>query len=188
MLPAISADLPAYLTPTSRKESGQLTTADADSTPAARVELSADRALQANSSQPGKGLYGPDGRFVETANRRAESEPRQREREEADQVSPRAQDSDVVDTRKLTLAEFDAVVPPAAKEELKALADRVGQQGTTATLTARDYKQVADLMDRLGRYDKANEALEKARELEEGVAESESESETESESNSETDQ
>ena len=175
MLPAISADLPAYLNPPSRKASGQPTTNDAGAAPAARVELSADRTLQANSNQPGVGIYGPDGRFVETAGRREQSPSQSDQRQENEEASPaplKAEDADPSDTRKLTLAGIDAVVPPAAREELKALADRVNSPGPGKTLTARDYKLVADLMDRLGRYDEANRALDKARELEGGETES----------------
>lgn len=172
MLPAITADLPAYLNPATRKAAGQTTTADTEANPATRVELSTEQTLQANSNQPGTGIYGPDGRFVETASRRDQSEQSPRENDKAAPSSLKTAENSS-NRRKLKLSEFAAVVPPAAREELKALADRVGRQSTGPTLTARDYKLVADLMDRVGRYDEAKVALDKARELEEGEPEPE---------------
>lgn len=70
-------------------------------------------------------------------------------------------------TRNLDLADFDAVVPPAAREELIALADRVNKKATNHPLTSKDYKLITDLMTRIGRFREAHDALDKARELEE---------------------
>jgi len=80
----------------------------------------------------------------------------------------KADNKDRARTRDLSLKEFNAVVPPAAREELVALAAQVNQRTTSRTLTSKDYKQISDLMARVGRFSEANEAFEKATELENG--------------------
>ncbi len=176
MLPAISADLPAYVAPPPRGESGGRPAAEPGFGPSARVSLSADRAIEAQSQRPGEGLYGPDGRFVETSHRRDIAKER---RDEPDRRPDRRGDhtaeerstgeSDDTSRRELSLAEVDAAIPPAEQEELRELADRASRDGENG-LTARDYKRLARLMERVGRYPDALRALERARELEEALA------------------
>ncbi len=220
MLPAISADLPAYVAPPPRGEPGGRPAAEPGFGPSARVSLSADRAIEAQSQRPGEGIYGPDGRFVETAHRRdiakeRREEPDRRPERQADKSaadrstresdeSPRTQESDRVPSaestddarrtrpthseasrdhsssdsdeqagetsrRDLSLAEVDAAIPPAEREELRELADRASRDGDKG-LTARDYKRLARLMERVGRYPDALRAMDRARELEEALA------------------
>ncbi len=235
MLPAIIADLPAYLTPPSPREAGTSSTHNAGFGPSARVSLTREQALALSSNEPGQGLYGPNGRFVEAAAKREpdastkgarEADTRAEEqaadshktapvaqaadakrnqaaaaptsaphstgestqvdvptdaaantgnasaRSGADPQAPEppapSSDSDAARqaTRDLSLAEFDAAIPPAAREELRALADRVTRRTNGADLTADDYRQLSRLYDVLGRYDKATDALTKAQELE----------------------
>lgn len=156
MLPSISAELPAYLVPPSSREAG---TNDASNQSGAeqgpdRVELSVDRAIDAQSKSPDRGLYGADGRFVASTSAAGEHA----------NTRPSRQNSD--DRRNLTLEEIDAVVPPAAREELRALADRVERQKTAKDLTSTDYRRISELMERVGRHAEARDALDRAMELE----------------------
>lgn len=150
MLPAVSADLPVYVAGPQRPPDSRRTSTDESAFgPPVQVELSADEALEAQSQTPGTGLYGPDGRFVESSSRRELP-------------------SEGVDCREreLGLAEFDAIIPPAAREELRALADRVEQAVVDRQTEPRQLKQIARLMDKVGRYDEAKRALAEAEELE----------------------
>ncbi len=185
MLPAISADLPALLVPPSNKDAGQpLKTSDAFG-PSARVELSPQQAVQAQSNNPSSGLYGADGQFVESAGRREITQTGRHDTPPADsraeQTARAARGNGDVkqallkaatevrsQSRDLSLAEFDAAVPPAAREELRALADRVNRKATTQTLEPRDYKRLSELLDRVGRFGDAKEALQRAEKLEAG--------------------
>ena len=194
MLPAISADLPALLVPPSNKDAGQpLKTSDAFG-PSARVELSPQQAVQAQSNNPSSGLYGADGQFVESAGRREitqtgrDDTPPAASRQTDKATDSRAEQTaraargngDVKQTllkaatdvrsqpRDLSLAEFDAAVPPAAREELRALADRVERRATTQSFEPRDYKRLSELLDRVGRFGDAKQALDRAEELEAG--------------------
>jgi hypothetical protein len=64
------------------------------------------------------------------------------------------------------LAQLDAVVPPAKREELQELARHVERRSGPRALDAIEYKQIATLMERVGRYDQAMRALDRAEELE----------------------
>lgn len=99
--------------------------------------------------------------------RRARNDSRDRVHAEARQAQEAA-DAEKARKRDLALSEFNAVVPPAAREELVALADRVNQRSTSRSLSSKDYKLISDLMVRVGRFSEANEAFEKATELENG--------------------
>lgn len=194
MLPAISADLPALLVPPSNKDAGQpLKTSDGFG-PSARVELSPQKAVQAQSNNPSSGLYGADGRFVESAarreitqtsrddpppaadrptdetanNRAVQNNQPPRRNEDVKQQLLKAATDVRSQSRDLSLAEFDAAVPPAAREELRALADRVNRRTTTQTLESRDYKRISELFDRVGRFREAKQALDRAHKLEAG--------------------
>ncbi len=174
MLPAISADLPAYLLPPSRGGDGRRTETDESQFgPATRVEVSSAEAIAVQSHQPATGLYGPDGQFVETAGRReTQDRPADDQAVQADvesQVraelsSERADDAER--SRDLNLADFDAIIPPAMREELDDLANRVADDSQDDDLRRADYQKIADLMTRIGRHDEAMRALAKADELE----------------------
>ncbi len=185
MLPAISADLPVYLTPPSDKEAGRQTTTDAGFGPSTKVELSTDKAVAAQSSQPDNGLYGADGQFVETLAGRADAAPQTSHDAQkpafTDASAPaRAQStessrgllsgSDVPGasgSRDLSIDSFSSAVPPAAREELRSLADRVGRKTSEQDLSSSDYRQVAELMERVGRHHEAKRAADAARALDE---------------------
>ncbi len=68
--------------------------------------------------------------------------------------------------RELSLSDFESVIPPAARGELKDLADSVGQLTESDRLGPRELKQIAELMSRVGRHDYAKRALDRAAELE----------------------
>jgi hypothetical protein len=161
MLTSVTADLPVYLVPPATRESGRSAGDDKRAMRAAdKVELRDEAAERANSQEPESSIYGPDGRFV-AATARAESEQdtvpdRGRQKQRTDEES----------ARELSLAEFDAVVPPAAREELRALADRVHERAKAETLESKDYLLISDLMTRVGRYTEALEAQQRAEELE----------------------
>ncbi len=178
MLPAISADLPAYLIPPKTGGDGRNTgTDESDFGPAARVDVS--KAAAAQSQNPNQGLYGPDGQFVETAARR-ETEDRPDAKEFAQRArhaesagaepkagSPMGPEAEPTRHRDLVLSDFDAIIPPAASEELRALADHVSRRADEQQRGPREYKQVVDLMTRVGRHHDAADAMAKARALEE---------------------
>jgi hypothetical protein len=148
-------------------------------------------ALRAAGSEQSRrtGVYGPDGQFVE-AGAQGESRSRPR-RSPADETSTsekaaeqRARSEDAEPTarqrrleafkaesesqRDLTLAEVDAAVPPAARAELRELADRLSRRSGDGGLEAEDLRQLAKLMERVGRYEDARVAEAKAGELESG--------------------
>lgn len=179
MLPAISADLPAYLIPPKTGGDGRNTGTDkSDFGPDARVDVS--KAAAEQSQNPNQGLYGPDGQFVETAARReTENRPdakksaqpaRQSESAGAEPKagSPTGPDAESTRQRDLALSDFEAIIPPAASEELRALADHVSRKADERQRGPREYKQVVDLMTRVGRHHDAAEAMAKAKALEEG--------------------
>ena len=150
MLPAVSADLPAYVAGPQRPPDSRRTATDGSAFgPPVQVDLSTDQAVDAQSQTPGTSLYGPDGRFVESSARREV-----------------LSDAEANHQRNLALAELDAIIPPAAREELRALADRVGRAATRQQSEPRQLKQIARLMDRVGRYEEAHRALAKAQKLE----------------------
>lgn len=198
MLPAISSDLPAYLQPPKVGEENRRTSSD-EFGPAAEVELSEDKAVSSQSSQPGTGIYGPDGRFVESAARReVQDQPRSsneagppRTEDSADAIgaAPKAADQDAdaapadaqlgsapemlspaestpARDRELALANFDTIIPPAAREELKALADHVSRAAAQRQLDRDQYHEMADLMSRLGRHPDAARARAEAQSME----------------------
>jgi hypothetical protein len=208
MLPAISAQLPAYLAPPNNGGQGRgPAPADAGFGPAARVALNVENALAAQSATPGTGLYGPNGQFVETAARRPapahgndhdQPQPAPASRKPAPPTADRKTDPDkeaVEDSgtgrrvgdqprvplvpaarpdargRTLSLGEINAVVPPAAKAELRELARRLDRdQDDGQARSAREYRRIAELMDRLGRYEEAQQARRRAASLEDGGA------------------
>ncbi len=194
MLPAISSDLPAYLQPPKTGEENRRTSSDGFG-PDAKVELSVDKAVASQSSDPGTGVYGPDGKFVESAARRsthdqprgdssadpakadqsAKTKAAQRDsgRASADgqlgsapqMLSPNR--STPTHDRDLALSNFDSIIPPAAHEELRALADRAERAASRRKLDSDDYKKMADLMTRLGRHPDATRAIAEAKAMEE---------------------
>lgn len=197
MLPAISADLPAYLLPPSRGGDGRRTETDESQFgPAARVDVSSTEAMAVQSQQAATGLYGPDGQFVETAGRRetqdrpaddqaaradADSQVRSADPEPNQVVSDKAapepdrevraeiatERADQAErSRDLNLADFEAIIPPAMREELDDLANRVADDSQDSDRRRADYQKIADLMTRIGRHDEAMRALAKADELE----------------------
>jgi len=192
MLPAISADLPALQLPPSNKDAGQPLKTTGGFGPSAQVELSSQQALQAQSNNPSLGLYGADGRFVESAARReltqtnrddtppradlltgettsdrpAQTDRPPRQEEDLKQELLKAATEVRSRSRDLSLAEFDAAVPPAAREELRALADRIDRRAYTQPLEPRDYRRISELLDRVGRYSDSQEALKRAEDLE----------------------
>jgi hypothetical protein len=197
MLPAISADLPAYLLPPSRGGDGRRTETDESQFgPAARVDVSSAEAVAVQSQQPATGLYGPDGQFVETAGRRetqdrpaddqaaradvasqvrsADPEPNQVVSEKVAPEPDREVRAEIATeradhaerSRDLRLAEFNTIIPPAMREELDSLANRVGDSSQDSNRRREDYQKIADLMTRIGRHDEAMRALAKADELE----------------------
>lgn len=158
MLPAVSADLPAYLLPPKSGSGERLTGDDNDGFgPSVQLDLSSAEAVEAQSRNPGIGLYGPDGQFVETSNRASSgSTPFSGTADQSEQA------------RDLDLAQFDSVIPPAAREELRALADRVARKAEEKAFDSRDFQQIARLMAQVGRFDRANWALTRAKELDSG--------------------
>ena len=160
MLPSVSAELPAYLVPPTGRGGGTGPPVEAGAEPTVdRVELSVDRAVDAQSRSPNSGLYGPDGRFVDASPRASEEGARRN-----------ASDSGArEDARNLTLDEIDAVVPPAAREELRALADRVEKKPPAKPLTSEEYRRISDLMERVGRHSEATAARARAEELEQSM-------------------
>ena len=181
MLPAISSDLPAYLLPQTTGEEGRRTTPDSFG-PAARVDVSADKAIADQSAQPGTGIYGPDGQFVEAAAQRqvqdggsqggqagesAEDQPAGDTGGDTAPAQPQALETPPVlstgssqsesgqHDRDLALSNFDAAIPPAAREELRALADRVQRKSSEQSLSQDEYKKLAELLMRVGRHSDA---------------------------------
>jgi len=202
MLPAISADLPAYLLPPQAGQEARRTGSE-DFGPATEVELSVDKAVTSQSTDPGTGIYGPDGRFVESAARRdVEDQPRGSESagppaaetasaapaaevgsvEAASQPSEESPSDDeqpgsapemlspdrstAARDRKLALDNFDSIIPPAAKEELRSLADRAERAAAQRKLDSEGYEEMADLMSRLGRHPDAARARAEAEAME----------------------
>lgn len=197
MLPAVTAELPAYLVPPTVDTAAKTTNGGKGSGPAATVELSTDAVRAAQSRRPGVGLYGPDGRFVESASQRrvpqdappqptvqatkrpttadnsdattkaARLEAAKASRDDASKAA-RLEAARSARTRNLSLAQVNAAVPPAQKQELEDLAKRVQRKSDEQPLDAPDYRKIADLMERVGKFDQAKQALDKAAALEKG--------------------
>ncbi|MFH1419790.1 MAG: hypothetical protein ABII12_16070 [Planctomycetota bacterium] len=196
MLTAVSAELPAYLLPPKAGAEGRPTSVS-ESGPDVRVSVSTRGATAAQAQPAGNGLYGPDGRFVEAAAQRTGQHPATQEQSGTDAVAydgassgawttPHARHGQFADSaadtrqtlltlqsreshvRDLGLSDFDAIIPPAAREELRSLADRVERKTEGANLDANEYRQMAELMSRVGRHDEAMNAIAKAEELEKG--------------------
>jgi hypothetical protein len=188
MLSAITANLPVYHVPPRPTGEEPRSRESADFGPAAEVDVEALRAAGSEQSRR-TGVYGPDGQFVE-AGAQGESRSRPR-RSPADETSTsekaaeqRVRSEDTEPTarqrrleafkaesesqRDLTLAEVDAAVPPAARAELRELADRLSRRSGNGGLEADDLRQLAKLMERVGRYEDARVAEAKAGELESG--------------------
>ena len=188
MLSAITANLPVYHAPPRPTGEEPRSREPTDFGPAAEVDVEALRAAGFEQSRR-TGVYGPDGQFVEAG---AQGESRSRpQRSPADDPSnsektseARARSHDSEPTarqrrlealsaesesqRDLTLAEVDAAVPPAARAELRELADRLSRRSGDGGLEADDLRQLAKLMERVGRYEDARVAEAKAGELESG--------------------
>lgn len=160
MLPAISADLPAYLMPPTTTEESQGKTPDAN--PATKVDIRAVGAASEKAGEAGKGLYGPDGQYVEAAGGRVDKQEVSSEGHPSPLKAGEKQDGN---GRDISLEGFDAVIPPAAKEELMALADRASRRASTQELAPREYDRIARLMSSVGRYDEARVATTKAEDL-----------------------
>lgn len=185
MLPAISADLPAYLTPPSNKDAGRQTTTEAGFGPSARVDLSTAKAAAAQADQPGNRLYGADGQFVEGAARRGDAAPETPAQAgtpapATSSATTRATEAGrgplsspdvpgLAGSRDLSIESFTSAVPPAATEELRSLADRAERKVAEQDLSSRDYRLVAELMDRVGRHHEAKRAADLAKALDEPV-------------------
>lgn len=188
MLSAITANLPVYHAPPRPTGEDQRPRESADFGPAAEVDVEALRAAGSEQSRR-TGLYGPDGQFVEAGAQgesrsrpqrspadepsTSENTPDERMRSEAADPTARERRLEAVKTesasrRDLTLAEVDAAVPPAARAELRELADRLSRHSENSRLQADDYRQLAKLMERVGRYEDARVAEAKAGELESG--------------------
>lgn len=212
MLPAISANLPAYLVPPNPNGPTSETQESSRFGPAATVELSASGSAVAENAAPGAGLYGPNGQFVEagarrnTANQHSEKNPptptegrtdqqpdsaptasQQRPADEEQETAanrnvqnesrsrrdaPRPPESTELappsehEVRDLSIKEVDAVIPPAAREELRELADRIEKKSESQRLNAREYREIAQFFERVGRHDEARRARELATDLE----------------------
>ncbi len=192
MLTAVSSELPAYLLPPKAEAEGRAPSTS-ESGPDARVSVSTRGAAAAQAHPSGSGLYGPDGQFVESTAQRTGQQPAtqgqsdpvaydgassgasysfQAEQgyitdspDESVQIHPASKSAEF-HGRDLGLSDFDATIPPAAKEELRSLADRIERKVGGASLEAREYRQMAELMSRVGRHDEAMAALAKAEELE----------------------
>ncbi|MEK6643400.1 MAG: hypothetical protein AABZ08_05780 [Planctomycetota bacterium] len=180
MLPAVTAELPAYLIPPRAQATGRTSGTSPDFGPAATVELSAESVRAAQSRKPGQGLYGPNGHFVEPSSaRQDDARVRTQPTRDAkpDKSTARAEhlkEEAEEKTRQLSLAQVDAAVPPAQRKELRDLAKRIQRKSSDESLEAKDYKQIASLMQRVGDFKEATRALEKARDLEQPEPKTES--------------
>lgn len=164
MLPAISADLPAYLLPPKSGGDGERPTAESSFGPAVRVQISANGSHAAEGQAPGTGLYGPDGQFVEAASQRESQQGSGGGTSNGGQPvlsSPAGSDASQT-PRELDLADFDSIIPPAVREELRALADRASRDLQSNDMQPQEYKQLAELMIRVGRYHEAVQAWNRA--------------------------
>lgn len=188
MLSAITANLPVYHAPPRPTGEEPRSRESTDFGPAAEVDVEALRAAGSEQSRR-TGLYGPDGQFVEAgAQGESRSRPRRspadepsttdkavEQRVRSDDTEPTARErrleaikAESGPQRDLTLAEVDAAVPPAARAELRELADRLSRRTENGGLEADDLRQLAKLMERVGRYEDARVAEAKAGELESG--------------------
>lgn len=181
MLPAISADLPVYLLPPRGGPDDRPPQEESRFGPAARVDVQGQSGDSVQDADPFTGLYGPDGQFVEAGGRReidtqADSTrdrpapPTERPEEPTARTTTTKSDQDANAAapltggtiehpqRDLSLTEFDVAVPPAAREELRDLADRINRRSNNGSLSANDYVRIADLMERIGRFDEAQRA------------------------------
>ncbi len=175
MLPAISADLPAYLMPPTTTEESQGKTPDAN--PATKVDIRAVGAASEKAGEAGTGLYGPDGQYVEAAGGRVD---KQEVSSDGRPSSLDAAEKTRGSNRDIPLEGYDAAIPPAAKEELMALADRASRRASQQELDPREYERIARLMSSIGRYDEARVATVKAEELQSETEASRSEEQEQS--------
>jgi len=163
MLPAISADLPAYLLPQKAGGEGERPTTESSFGPAVRVRISANGSRAVEGQSPGTGLYGPDGQFVEAAARRESQGSGGGTSNGGQPVLSSPAGGDASQTpRELDLADFDSIIPPAVREELRALADRASRDLQSNEMQPQEYKQLAELMIRVGRYHEAVQAWNRA--------------------------
>lgn len=171
MLPAVSANLPVYLLPPQGSGTERAVAMRSPFGPAARLELSGSASEAAARAGPANGLYGPDGQFVESAVRRetnlnARSDGQTEAGRSHDRAGPRkTSHSEETRNRDLSLSNADVAVPPAAREELVELIDRLKSREGSRHFDADDYKRIARLMERVGRYDDAAQARDRADEL-----------------------
>jgi len=144
-----------------------------------------------DSKNSDSGVYGPNGQFVERgAQRDLGSDvfrgrpshagdggfgpadltaPAPEENTTGDRPHPLNTDAaNRADLRDLSLTEFDVAVPPAAREELLDLASRISRRNGDGSLSADDYVRIADLMDRIGHFDQAQQARDRADSLRNG--------------------
>ncbi len=190
MLSAITADLPGYLIPPRGRPDEGSSTAESRFGPAARLDVTTISGAS-DSKNSDSGVYGPNGQFVERGARRdlgsdvSSGRPPQAGNGAfgpADLTAPAPEKStagdrphplntdadDPADRRDLTLTEFDVAVPPAAREELLDLASRISRRNGDGSLSADDYVRIADLMDRVGHFDQAQQARDRADSLRDG--------------------
>lgn len=178
MLPAITAELPAYLVPPKARSENQSKRVEPGFGPDTKVDIRREGAQAAAQGGTTAGVYGPDGQFVEAASRRTvrqeapeprdtspprdadpprdTSPPREAPSRSENNRETRAATETDRPPRDLALNEFDVAVPPAELEELRELANRVDR--LSRTRTPKEYERIGKLMDRVGRYDAAQRA------------------------------
>lgn len=190
MLSAITADLPGYLIPPRGRTDEGSPAAESRFGPAARLDVTTISG-GSDSKNSDSGVYGPNGQFVDRGARRdlgsdvssdrspqagngafgpADLTARAPEKSTAgDRPHPLNTDAeDRAEQRDLSLTEFDVAVPPAARAELLELASRISRRSGDASLSADDYVRIADLMERVGHFDQAQQARDRADSLRNG--------------------
>lgn len=190
MLSAITADLPGYLVPPRGRPDDGPPAAESRFGPAARLDVTTISGAS-DSKNSDSGIYGPNGQFVERGARRDLGSdvssggppqagdgafgpvdltaPAPEKGATGDRPHPLNTDADVpADRRDLSLTEFDVAVPPAAREELLDLASRISRRNGDGSLSADDYVRIADLMERIGHFDQAQQARDRADSLRNG--------------------
>ncbi len=190
MLSAITADLPGYLIPPRGRPDEGPSTAESRFGPAARLDVTTISGAS-DSKNSDSGVYGPNGQFVERGARRDLGSDVSSDRpphagngafgpgdltasppeKTATGDRPHPLNTDAAnraDLRDLSLTEFDVAVPPAAREELLDLASRISRRNGDGSLSADDYVRIADLMERVGHFDQAQQARDRADSLRNG--------------------
>ncbi len=190
MLSAITADLPGYLVPPRGRPDDGPPAAESRFGPAARLDVTTISGAS-DSKNSDSGVYGPNGQFVERGARRdlgADvssgrpphagdgafgpvnlTAPAPEEGTTGDRPHPLNTDAaNRADLRDLSLTEFDVAVPPAARAELLDLASRINRRNGDGSLSADDYVRIADLMERIGHFDQAQRARDRADSLRNG--------------------